>query len=66
MTASPIGEIIQPILRRCERLMWLHRALRAFPSASDKKTYLMGAFSCGQIDGEELTLMIQAYGLEAA
>jgi hypothetical protein len=66
MSPRPIGEIFATIVTRCERLMWLHHALQSCPDSSSKKSYLMGAFSCDQIDGDDLTLMIQAYGLETA
>ena len=62
--ARPIGEIIKPILERCADMQLLHLLIQSKSTASEKKQTILNF--AGSLSDEEVTLLIQAYGLETA
>lgn len=62
--ARSIGDILKPIMARCEDMQLLHLLIQSKPTASEKKQTILKFV--GSLSDEEVTLLIQAYGLETA
>src|SRR3546814_1370777 len=61
MSAQPIGDLIRPILERCERLQVIHTWLHGISCPSCRKTYIMNLRASECLTGEETEMFIEAY-----
>lgn len=66
MTYRALGELVQDVVERCERLAPLHFYLRANGCPACRKTFIMELRRGDIITDDETTMLIEIYGLEAA
>lgn len=64
--ARPIGEILQPILRRCAAMAGFQKMINDIDDPVRRKEFILIARLGNLITDEEATMLLQVYQLETA
>lgn len=66
MTAHPIGELFQGVVKRAAAMMDFQEYLATFTTPAERKTVIMDANAAGWIPDEDAKLLLEAMMLETA